>query len=98
MKANRASRFALGLGSPLVSVLSRLPVAELAAAADDWLERQMRRPIVQHEWDRLDCRGVALRTWVLADTGEGISARGHRSPDFGPPDRVVPVRVNRQVP
>jgi hypothetical protein len=36
--------------------------------------------------------------WVLADTGEGISARGLRSPDFGPPDRVVPVRVNRQVP
>lgn len=76
---------------PGVSVLSGRPVAELAAAAADWLEREMRRPIVRHEWDRLDRRGVAPRLWVLADTGQAIAARGQRSPDFGPPDRVVPV-------
>ena len=27
------------------------PVAELASAAADWLEREMGRPIVRHEWD-----------------------------------------------
>ncbi len=74
-----------------VSVLSGLPVTELAAAAADWLEREMRRPIERHEWDRLDKRGVAPRLWVLGDTGEGLVALGQRSPDFGPPDRVVPV-------
>jgi hypothetical protein len=74
-----------------VSLLSGQPVAELATAAADWLEREMRRPIVRHEWDRLDRRGVAPRLWVLADTGEAIVARGQRTPDFGPPDRVVPI-------
>lgn len=76
---------------PGVSLLSGRPIAELAAAAADWLEREMRRPIVRQEWDRLDRRGVAPRLWVLADTGEGVVERGQRSPDFGPPDRVVPV-------
>ncbi|MBX9623890.1 MAG: hypothetical protein K2X82_08745 [Gemmataceae bacterium] len=79
-------------GRPGVSVLTGRPTAELATAAADWLEREMRRPIVRHEWDRLDRRGVAPRLWVLADTGEGVVERGQRSPDFGPPDRVVPVR------
>ena len=81
MKATGRSRFAFGLGSPLVSVLSRLPVAELAAAADDWLEREMRRPIVRHEWIASTVARVAPRTWVLADTGEGIwpAATGHRT-------------------
>jgi hypothetical protein len=77
---------------PGVSMMSGLPIAELAAAAADWLEREMQRPIVRHEWDRLDKRGVAPRLWVLADTGEVIGVRGQCSPDFGPPDRVVPVR------
>jgi hypothetical protein len=76
---------------PGVSVLSGRPVAELAAAAADWLEGELRRPIVRHEWDRLDGRGVAPRLWVLADTGQAIVAHGQRSPDFGPPDRVVAV-------
>jgi hypothetical protein len=44
---------------PGVSVLPGRPVTELAAAAADWLEREMWRPIVRHEWDRLDQRGVA---------------------------------------
>ena len=76
---------------PGTSMLSGRPVAELAGSAADWLEWEMRRPIVRHEWDRLDERGVAPRLWVLVDTGEGIVARGQRSADFGPPDRVVPV-------
>jgi hypothetical protein len=85
-------QFATDLDSarPGVHVLSGRPVAELADAASDWLEREMRRPIVRHEWDRLDQRGVAPRLWVLADTGEGIVAQGQWS-DFGPPDRVVTV-------
>ena len=79
-------------GRPGVFVLSDLPVAQLASAAADWLERELRRPIVRYEWDRLDNRGVAPRLWVLADTGQGIVACGQRSPDFGPPDRITPVR------
>jgi hypothetical protein len=75
-----------------VSVLSRRPVGELAAAATDWLEREMRRSIVRHECDRLDLRGVAPRLWVLAYTGEGVVVRGQLPQDFGPPDRVMPVR------
>jgi hypothetical protein len=77
---------------PGVSVLSGRPIAELAANAANWLELEMQRPIVRHEWDRLDHRGVAPRLWVLADTGDAIVARGQRSLDFGPPDRVVSVR------
>ncbi|QDT14917.1 hypothetical protein [Alienimonas californiensis] len=77
---------------PGVSALSGLPIVDLAAAAADWLEREIRRPIVRREWDRPDCRGVAPRLWALADTGESVTARGQRTPDFGPPDRVVPVR------
>ncbi|MBN9524193.1 hypothetical protein J0H58_37730 [bacterium] len=76
---------------PGVSFLDSRPVSELAAAAADWLERELRRPIVRHEWDRLDRDGVAPRLWVLADSGEAIVARGYPTPDFGPPDRVVPV-------
>jgi len=75
-----------------VSMLSGRPIRELAAAAADWLEREMRRPIVRYEWDRLDRRGVAPRLWLLRDTGEPLVARGSRSPDFGPPDRVIAVR------
>jgi hypothetical protein len=76
---------------PDVSVLFGLEVAELAAIAADWLEQEMRRLIVRHEWDRTDCRGVTPRLWVIADTGEPIVARGILSEDFGPPDRVVVV-------
>lgn len=75
-----------------VSALSRRPVGELAAAAADWLEREMRRPIARHEWDQLDSRGVAPRLWVLADTGEGLVVRGRPPPDARHPDRVVLVR------
>ena len=74
-----------------VFALSGLPIAEMADAAADWLEFEMRRPIVRHEWDRLDKRGVAPRLWMLADTGEGVAAMGQRSPDFGPPDNIVAV-------
>jgi hypothetical protein len=76
---------------PGVFVFSGGTVAELAAAAADWLEREMRRPILRHEWDRTDQRGVAPRLWVLAETGEHIVARGLLSSEFGPPDRIVVV-------
>jgi hypothetical protein len=74
-----------------VYVQSGLPVGALANAAADWFEREMRRPIARHEWDRLDSRGVAPRLWVLADTGEGLVEQG-RPPRDIPPDRVVPVK------
>lgn len=76
---------------PGMSVRSGQPASVLANAAADWLEWEMRRPIVRHEWNRLDCRGVAPRLWVLADTGEGLVGSGQLGPDFGPPDRVVAV-------
>lgn len=72
-----------------VSVLSGLTIPELATAVADWLEREMRRPIVRHEWDTLDSRGVAPRLWVLADTNESLVYRGQR-PSCAP-DRVVPI-------
>ena len=74
-----------------VSMLSGLLVCEMAVAAAEWLEWEMRRPLARQEWDHLDRRGVAPRLWVLADTGEGIAAHGLRSPDTGQPDRIVPV-------
>lgn len=78
---------------PGVTVMTGRPVAEMVAAAADWMEREMRRPIERHEWDR---PGVQRREWVLADTGEGLgvsdSANVGRRPELGPPDRVVRAR------
>jgi hypothetical protein len=75
---------------PGVFVLSHQPITELAAAAADWLEREMRRPIVRHEWDG---PGFSRRLWVLADTGEGLvisdSANMFRRSGLGPPDRIT---------
>jgi hypothetical protein len=77
---------------PDVTVMSGRPVADLALAAATWLQREMWRPILRHEWDRPDFRRIA---WVLADTGEelGVSdaANNFRRQQLGPPDRVVQV-------
>lgn len=77
---------------PGVVVLDGRPVVELAAAAADWLEREMSRPVARHEWDG---PGFSRRVWVLADTGEELvysdSANAGRRPGLGPPNRVVPV-------
>lgn len=56
---------------PDVIVLGGRPLAELAAAAAIWLEREMDRPIVRQEWDR---PGFRRRAWVLADTGKRLSS------------------------
>jgi hypothetical protein len=73
-----------------VVVLSGRPSAELASAAATWLEKEMRRPIVRHEWNRPTFH---RREWLLADTGEGLvasdSANIHRRHELGPPDSVV---------
>lgn len=73
-----------------VVALSGRPPAELASAAATWLEKEMHRPIVRHEWDRLTFR---RREWFLEDTGEGLgirdSANMGRRRGLGPPDRVV---------
>jgi hypothetical protein len=80
---------------PYVTVMSRRPVAELALAAATWLQREMRRPITRHEWDRPDFR---RKVWVLADTGQELvvsdSSNIIRRQRIGPPDRVVQVLGN----
>jgi len=77
---------------PGVFVMEGQPVADLAAAAADWLEREMARPIARHEWDG---PGFSRRLWVLADTGDGLvvsdSANAVRRQGLGPPDRIVVV-------
>ncbi|OJW23535.1 MAG: hypothetical protein BGO49_02795 [Planctomycetales bacterium 71-10] len=73
----------------VVALSGRSP-AELASAAATWLEKETRRPIVRHEWDRPTFR---RREWFLEDTGEGLgfsdSADIGRRHGLGPPDRVV---------
>jgi hypothetical protein len=80
-----------------VVVLRDRPVAELAAAAADWLEREMSRPIVRLEWVR---PGFTRTQWVLADTREGLvesdSANAARREALGPPDRTIPVLPARE--
>lgn len=80
-----------------VSVLSGRPVVELAAAATDWLEREMRRPIARYDWDG---PGFRRRLWVLADTGESLvvsdSANARHREGLGPPDRIVLVAGRRR--
>jgi len=82
---------ALDPARPGVFVRSDRPIAELASVAADWLEREMRRPIVRYEWDRPGRHGVAPRLWVLADTGARLVESGGQAADFGPPDRTVAV-------
>jgi hypothetical protein len=76
---------------PDVLVLSGRPMAELASAAATWLEREMRRPILRHEWNR---PSFQRREWYLADTGQCLivsdSANDPQRLGLGPPDRVVP--------
>ncbi len=68
------------------------PVAELAALAADWLEREMSRSVVRQEW----LRPTFTHTrWLLADTGQELvwsdsANNGHRE-ELGPPDRMISV-------
>jgi hypothetical protein len=75
-----------------VVVLSGRPLADLASAAATWLEREMHRPIVRHDWDRLTFH---RREWFLGDTGERLSisdsANQVRRKGLGPPDHIVQV-------
>ncbi len=45
--------------------MSNLTAIEFADKAADWLEQEMKRPIVRQEWNRLDSRGIAPRLWVM---------------------------------
>jgi hypothetical protein len=74
---------------PGVFALSGQSIAELADAAANWLQRELRRPIMRQEWDLLDASGVSPRLWVLAGSGEVLAARGQRLTEFGPPDRGI---------
>jgi len=86
-------QFATDLDSARAGVYERSgqPVTELADAAADWLERELRRPIVRQEWHRPE---FWRRQWVLADTGERLvwsdSANAKERPGLGPPDITVP--------
>jgi hypothetical protein len=75
---------------PGVELLRARPIQDLASAAADWLEREMKRPIVRHEWNRKD---FTRRLWVLADTQEGLvvsdSSNATTRDSIGPPDRSV---------
>jgi hypothetical protein len=76
-----------------VTVIDGRSTAELALAAATWLQRQISRPIVRHEWDRPDFR---RKVWLFADTGEELvisdSSNIGRRQQLGPPDRVIQVR------
>ena len=93
------------LTDPEVLWLEDIPSAELAAAhAGDWLDTQLRRPIVRRDWQFGGSKGRSL--WVLADTDRHLvgvgtdlpfsDARGRwhqqNPPPTRPPDRLVIVR------
>jgi hypothetical protein len=82
-----------------VVVLSGRPPAELASAAATWLEKEMRRPIVRHEWNRSTFR---RREWLLTDTEEVLvvsdSANIRQRQGLGPPDCVALVWGRRDSP
>ena len=82
--------------SDVSEVLSESPLA-LASIAADWLEREFAREFLRYEWDRLDARGVAPRAWDFAETRQCLVYRGERTPDFGPPDRIVKVLIQNGV-
>jgi hypothetical protein len=73
---------------PGVTMVTDRPIGELSALAADYLETEMRRPIVRWEWDRAG-QGVA-RLWLFSDTNEPLIVQSRREP--GLPDRIVPVR------
>jgi hypothetical protein len=82
---------------PGVVVLRDRPVAELAAVAAHWLEREMNRPIERQEWEGPEFNRTL---WLLADTGEGLvardSANAFRREGLRPPDRIIPILPERQ--
>jgi len=85
---------------PDVVVIADKPPAGLAEIAADWLEHEMRRPVVRHEWHRPE---FSHRIWLFADTGEHLmwsdSANANR-PGLGVPDKIISVnrvRDSKQV-
>lgn len=75
----------------VVVVTGKRP-SEMASVAADWLEREMRRPVVRQEWYR---RGFSHRIWQFADTGEELvwsDSQNLDRPDRGTPNRVVAVK------
>lgn len=74
-----------------VVVVADKPPADLANIAADWLEREMRRPVVCHEWHRPE---FSHKEWLFADTGEQLvwsdSANAKRG-ELGRPDKITPV-------
>ena len=81
---------------PDVVVVVDKPPVRLADIAADWLEREMHRPVVRHEWHRPE---FSHKIWLFADTGEHLvwsdSANANRS-GLGAPDKVIPVKGARE--
>lgn len=81
---------------PDVVVIAGMSTADLAIIAAGWLEQEMRRPVVRHEWHQ---PGFVHRKWLFADTGEHLiwsdSANSRRT-GLGAPDMVVSVKTSRQ--
>jgi len=75
----------------VLNVTDELTVGQAAARAVQWLQEQLRRPVVRQEWDGR-WYGVGASRWVLTDTGRVVAGR-RRPPRRRPePDRVVALR------
>ena len=64
--------------------------SHVAAAAADWLERELDRVIERREWD---VRDFCYRRWYLRDTQTALLSDGQIfrfvPEDLGPPDRII---------
>jgi hypothetical protein len=78
----------LDIASPGVYSLENGTPTELAQFAADWLESEMWRPIDRLEWPT---SAPDYKLWVMADTGEGLVAKGFRSELLGEPERRIRV-------
>lgn len=78
---------------PDVLVVREKNPAAQAKFAADWLEHEMSRPIVRHEWHRSE---FSHTLWLLADNGQALvesdSANAKRR-GLGAPDKIIPVKV-----
>jgi hypothetical protein len=82
----------LNLDHPGVMAIGGRSIRELADIAADWLETEMRRPILRQEW----IRDEFTRTrWILADTIETLmvsdSGNEKHREGIGPPDSTTQV-------